>query len=156
MSRIQQAPPSLPHNDLTHLNTNHPHLLLISTALISCIKAHTSHSVSIWSHRLITDYLPYLINLPLVFLLVSLLVIPPVFSSPWDPPTVLVSQGWELYTHLDTHLLQVCASLWSLVHLHYLLFNLVKWQRLSYSSHPLSKTPQYLWLTHLHVLACVQ
>lgn len=62
MSQIQQAPPSLPHNDLTHLNTNHPHLLLISTALISCIKAHLTFSQRLVS--LLDNGLPYLGPVP--------------------------------------------------------------------------------------------
>lgn len=63
-ARIHQAPPSLPHNHLTHLNTNHPHLLLISTALMSCIKA-TPHIQSA-SGLIVGQRTAYLIILPLI------------------------------------------------------------------------------------------
>lgn len=142
LSRIHQAPPSLPHNDFPQLNTNH--LLLISTAFFSCIKAHTSHSVSVWSHCWTTAYLPgqFASSFSWWFLQCSPFAR---YCSCMSRLKVMYSPGYPL-----TPTATVCASLWSLVHLLYLLFNLVKPQRLSYSS-PFSKTRQFLWLTCLRV-----
>ncbi len=56
LSRCHQAPPSLPHSVHSYLNTDHQHL--ISTLISSCIKAHTSPKLIVWSTSWCTDHLP--------------------------------------------------------------------------------------------------
>ncbi len=77
LSRCHQAPPSLPHSVHSYLNTDHQHL--ISTLISSCIKAHTSPKLIVWSTSWCTDHLPA--DLPCVILSCNYLQYSPCVSN---------------------------------------------------------------------------